>query len=710
VRLSSFLLVVLFSGVLSVNWGHSALKNQLPEHYSGQIFDVQGCVSSLVSFKSRSYRFEFEPSLMAHSESGLVITTPKRIRLSWFKTHDQPERIPKLGECWQLRVKLKRPHGSVNPGGFDYERWLLTKGIGATGYVRTHSENHFIKYSGWDYLGAYRQYLVAHLLAISGLHIGLAAAFGYFLIGCIARLLSVRWPHHVFTPYWAIVGSVVFAGIYAALAGFSLPAQRALVMLLSLSIWQLWGRNHSVWQAWWLSMALILACSPLSGFGAGFWMTYMAVAALIAGFQAPVWQNRNLIHRLIWAQLLVFIGLLLPLLWFGLGVSGWSLLVNLVAIPWVGLMVVPPLLLGALLITINEWLGLHLWYLADWSIQRLLDALTWLSDWESQRQAKGILRGENTYSSFINGQDIYLSPSLVILSAVLLAFYYAPKKLPAKATALLGIVLILIAQPVEKKPQLWVLDVGQGLSVLVVTNEGSVLFDAGPAYGSGFDAGSSIVLPSMNRLGVKRLNTVVISHGDSDHSGGWNSVANKVPVGKVWAGEVDKLKGAVDVKYYGLMEPCSTDQYWMLGGVHFDLLANPLSIKNSAKGNNRSCVLLVSLGDERVLVPGDIEALQERYFTKHPKLQLGVTGLVMPHHGSKTSSSERFLRLMSPTWAIASAGYLSRYGHPHPSVVTRYNKKGIHILSTAEMGALRFLFTENQLPEGYRDLQKRYWR
>jgi len=786
--LVSGLLPVMLALTFCVHWGQAAIDDRLAESESGRRFWVEGCVASLVSFSRGSQRFEFEPIRawrIADTESAQApIELPNRLRLSWFFSAKMETDIPKAGECWRLALRLKAPHGFGNPGSFDYRRWLLSRGIGATGYVlnrhnRQALDNRRLSVDRWS-VGFVRQRLLeslsgllnkrdgavelltmgargeqaqamlkallvgdrsqiseerkeqlartglSHLLAISGLHIGLAASFGYLLVFTLARVMSVAAPLRVFAPRWAIYGALLFAGIYAALAGFSLPTQRALTMLVCLSLWRLLLRHQSLWQAWWLSVLLVLVLQPLAGFDAGFWLSFVAVAALIAGFQAPSARQQGRWRGLWYAQWCVFIGLLLPLWASGLGISVWSPLVNAAAIPWVSVFVVPPLLLGALLLPLSQTLSQWLWQLAHWALDKLLWALDGFEVGlgAGQRQFDAQLAVFPGYSGVEVGTAADLNVGLLVCSALMLLFFFLPKGLPGRFVAVFALGLLLLLQlgsrsravdPIASNhwsadaPKLWVLDVGQGLALVVNTVNGAVLFDAGGASGRGFDAGKALVLPFLQKLSITKLHTAVISHADRDHAGGWPAVQEAMPVKNLWLGELEKSPALPGERRAVHTNACSRDVSWRLSSVRFDLLANPLAEDTSARPNDRSCVLLVSTAEQRVLIPGDIGAEQEAYFARHPKLQGGITGLIAPHHGSLSSSSEYFLDHLKPEWVVVSAGYLSRYGHPHQRVTQRYRARDIQVFNTADQGALSLGLSKPQAPQSYLLKVPRYW-
>jgi len=491
-----------------------------------------------------------------------------------------------------------------------------------------------------------------------------------------------------------------------------------------LSLWRLLLRHQSLWQAWWLSVLLVLVLQPLAGFDAGFWLSFVAVAALIAGFQSPKIRQQGRLRGLWYAQWFVFVGLLLPLWAFGLGISIFSPLVNAAAIPWVSVLVVPPLLLGALLLPISQVLSQLLWQMAHRSLELLLWALdrfeVGLDIGRQKLEAQSLVFPG--YGGVDMGGSADLNTGFLICSALMLLFFFSPKGLPGRLITVfaLGILLLLqldkstvparaLGNSAAQTPQLWVLDVGQGLALVIKTAAGSVLFDAAGASVRGFDAGRALVLPFLQAQSIPRLHTAVISHADRDHAGGWPAVQAAIEVQHLWTGEPEKMTSARQGLPLPAINACSQDVSWQLSSVRFDLLANPLSNDRSAEPNDRSCVLLVSTAEQRVLIPGDIGVEQEAYFVRHPKLQAGITGLIAPHHGSLSSSSEQLLDRLKPEWVAVSAGYLSRYGHPHPRVTQRYRKRGIQILNTAEQGALSLDLSRPQAPQSYLQQAPRYW-
>ena len=673
-------------------WGNLSMARQLPDHLTPSDHQVVGVIEGIPVANERRQRFNLK---VLHSNSPLQ---PRRLRLNWYdKT---VELMP--GQVWQLKVRLRRPRGSVNPGGFDYQAWLIRQGIGATGYVRSAGDNRMLKRLStvdyWRY--TLRQHLLegplsqraasimaaltvgdrsligrdtwdrmsrfglVHLLVVSGLHIGFVATIGYGIGVLVMRFLALSGlPLNA--RYGGAATALLFAAGYSVLAGFSLPTQRALVMIAAAIVSLLANRHVAKSTGFGLALAGVALLDPLAAVGAGFWLSFGAVAGLL-------WLTPNRVAQPRWrsffqVQWIVFLILCLPLLLWQLPIAWLSPVLNLVAIPWVGFLVVPISLLGMVAAPLAPGLAASLWVPAGWQLDLLLTALDnmVLPDWLPH------------YPSWpLTGIGLGLTVAAVGLLLL-------PRGFPGRWLSILLLVALLAMPKQASHPlSVTVLDVGQGLSVVVQTARHLMVYDAGPGYGEGFDSGTAIVAPYLRRIGATHLDKLVVSHDDNDHAGGVVGLTAHFPTTDIRAGESASRYGAS-------AEPCIAGYAWRWDGVDFQFLHPPG--ESRAEGNNRSCVLLVSYGEERILLTGDIEsAVERRLVNGHEELKGPLSLLLAPHHGSKTSSSAYFVSTLRPQHVVFSAGYRHHYGHPADEVVERYRSVGATVWRTAEQGAIGF--------------------
>ncbi len=709
------LLIWLAAGFL-LAWGQAVLLLQQPLDplLEGRDITIEGTVDSFVERGDRRVRFEFEPSAVVTPGIGLR-QLPKRLRLSWY-AGDAPVRA---GERWRLTVRLKRPHGFANPGGFDYERWLFRKGIGATGYVRHREEKRRLaaatpgllmlraalagrieQVAGERFgpllsalaVGARHdigevqwQTLVAtgtnHLMAISGLHVGLVAGLFYFLAGWLWRR-SRRLPLLLATPRAAALAALAAAALYAAMAGFSVPTQRALAMLTAGLIALVLTRHQSASRALALALLVVLVVDPLAVLDAGFWLSFAAVAVILYGARragTKVWR---------WLALQGVISLAiapLSLLMFQ-HASLISPLANLVAVPWVGTAVVPPLLAGVALLPLAEPLGSALISLAGSSLALLWPLLEWLESVPGARLFHAVP-----------------DPWLLVPALVGVAWLCAPRGVPARWVGLLWLAPLLW-WPLERPPEggfdFTLLDVGQGLAAVVETRGHLLLFDAGPRFGSGFDTGEAVVLPFLRQRGWRAIDTLIVSHGDIDHRGGVESILGAMEVERLLNGSGRRFGGR-------LGEPCRAGQRWHWDGVDFEILSPPAGVRWNE--NDRSCVLRVAGEGGTLLIGGDIERRAESELARRGGI--GADLLVAPHHGSDTSSTPPFIEAVEPEYVLFAAGYRNRWGFPRPQVVERYRAAGATVLATGGHGAILFEVGRQGYsdPVSWRHQRRRYW-
>ncbi|MEC4169038.1 MULTISPECIES: DNA internalization-related competence protein ComEC/Rec2 [unclassified Pseudomonas] len=689
--------------VLGLTWacvqGQRALDDRLPAALDGRTLWVEGHVVGLPQQTGSVVRFELQD---ARSRHGALPTT---IRLSWYGGPSV-----KSGERWRLAVKLKRPKGLLNPQSFDYQAWLLAQRIGATGVVK---EGQLLAAASHAWRDGLRQRLLridgngrepwlaalvmgdgsglsrddwtllqttgtVHLLVISGQHIGLFAGLIYGLVALLARY--GLWPRYLPWLPWAC--GLAFAGAtgYGLLAGFEVPVQRACVMLGLVLIWRLRFRHLGVWLPFLLALNAVLIVELLASLMPGFWLSFSAVAVLIFTFggRLGAWGWRAAWLR---PHGLIALGLF-PMMWIlGLPISLTGPLANLVAVPWISLLVLPTALLGTLLLPV-PWLG---------------ESLLWLSGGLLDLLIKGLALLADVFPP-------WLPPVVPIYIWLLSALGALILLLPAGMVLRpLGWPLVLLAVfvPREQVPhgevEVLQLDVGQGLAIVLRTRNHTLLYDAGPKVRD-FDQGERVVVPVLRSLGVGALDVMLLSHADSDHAGGALAVQRAIRVARVFGGDVAGLPEPLRA------QPCTSGEGWEWDGVKFSLWQWP----GASNSNQKSCVLQVQARDERLLLTGDIDTHAERALLQSP-LAVPVRWLQSPHHGSKTSSSMAFLKALAPENVLISRGHGNNFGHPHPQVMSRYQALGVQVWDSAEQGAVWFRLGASAKVESMGG-QRRFWR
>ncbi len=674
----------------------------------GETVELRGVISSLPEKRQRAdeewptWRFMFVPDL---GEAGADF--PRRIRVSWYRS----EAKPRGAQCWTLSLRMRSPHGSLNPGGFDYEAWLLREGIGATASVvdgrpcpdgaadavllwrqrvvdRVHAvlgrgtpaalilalsvgDTADLHDADWD---RYRLTGTTHLIAISGFNLAIVGGFAFLLL----RWSWSLWPRLclvVPAQRVGLVGSAMVATMYALLAGFEPPVTRALIMLLVLVTASLLARRSHPLRSLGYAWALILILDPMAVLSPGLWLSFGAVAAIFyvtlgRRRAAPAWRTAVVVQ--------LFLSLMLmPLTVYFFGGLAWlSPLANLLAVP-VFTVLTPIVLVATLLGTISQSLGPTALQLSAWALGWVDTALQWAA--------------QSAPRAWIPASAGMATMMLACIGATLA---FVPRGLPLRHLALIG--LLPLAWSPTREPdhlQLTVLDVGQGLAVVVRTSGHTLLFDAGPAWDEGFDAGRSVVVPYLLQQGVRRIDRLLLSHGDNDHAGGVAAVRRLLDVDD----EIGTDQG----------RPCRDGEAWTWDGVSFELL-HPDG--GAWSDNNGSCVLHID-GAFDVLLPGDIEhRAEQRLLRAHPQ-HLRADVLIAPHHGSRTSSTHDFVAAVQPSWVVFAAGWRSRYGHPKPQVVARYRERGAELFTTGVDGAITITAGPDGEPvvEAWRRGHRHWW-
>lgn len=719
-RRPSWLVLMFFvAGVFWVSLRAGWILNAtLPGELEGVDLLVTGYISDIPRTTEHGVRFTLDVTDAQREHQRIRV--PGRIVLSSYGALGV-----NVGEQWQLSVRLKRPHGFQNPGGFDRERDLFQKRIRAVGYLRAQPPPQMLAdYSPRYAIDRLRQRLgerirsllgdepragiivalangdrsgitdaqwvmfrrtgTNHLMAISGLHIGLVAGFVFFLVRWLWALPGVtvlRWP----APKVAAVGAIVAAIIYAALAGFAIPTQRALIMVAVAMGAVLAQRRVAATQLLAAALLVVLLYDPLATLSAGFWLSFAAVGVIVLflyGRRRRAFDWRNLGY----VQWGIAIGLLPLLLIFFQQVSLVGPLANFVAVPVFGLLVVPFTLAGAVAASfMPDALSAFLLQLALWPLEFVWAVLEYLAGF--------------TFSVWVQHTPGMWALACAMIGVVLLL---APPGWPARWLGAVWLMPMLLLTPSGPAPgEIWftLLDVGQGLSAVVRTSDHTLVYDTGPRFSARFDTGRAVVIPYLRHQGVRRVDTLVISHGDNDHIGGAYSVLEGIAVDRVLSSVPARLPNA---------QSCIAGQHWRWDEVDFKIL-HPAADQHF-RGNNASCVLKVSGRHGTVLLPGDIEAPAERELVAHEAEALAAQILIVPHQGSKTSSTNAFIDAVRPQIALFATGYRNRFGHPNVDVKARYQQRQITSYASSTHGAIEIhLSAHGTEARSYRQHNRRYW-
>ncbi|MEN8205097.1 MAG: DNA internalization-related competence protein ComEC/Rec2 [Pseudomonadota bacterium] len=649
-----------------------------------------------------------------------------KVRLSSYS----PDLKVAHSERWQLAVRLKRPHGFSNPGGFDFEQWLFQQGIMATGYVRQDkARNRLLSVTGVSIINRFRSRLMSaydgmsadtpslaiiraltigdrsalstsqwevlratgtsHLVAISGLHVSLVAGLVFWL----ARFVWMRCGYLVERCPANKVAAVVavFAALaYALLAGFGIPVRRALIMVSIFMLSIVSDQNASFSRSIALAVMIILLLDPLAVLSPGWWLSFWAVTVIaycIGGRRG----TRGFTQKWVYMHLVLALTMVPLLLVFFQQASVIAPLANSVAVPFVGMLVVPVALIGTLGFSLSETAG-------EWVLRAAAEVMDIVWPWLDS------LAG----LEFALWQQHQPVAWTLVPAFVGLAILFMPRGMPGRWLALLLLLPLVVVEPERPEwgeAQLTLLDVGQGLSAVVQTQRHVLVYDAGPRFSETFDTGKAVVAPFLRHSGIRKLNMLIVSHGDNDHIGGVASLLADFPADQLLTSVTEKMPvtGARD---------CWRDQRWVWEGVSFTLLHPYRS--SQFRGNDASCVLRIeSAGGHRVMLTGDIEGPAEQALLRQPRQQLSAAVLVAPHHGSDTSSTPAFIKAVYPDIVLFPSGYRNRYGFPKSPVVDRYADIHAEMYETGLSGALTVtLSSDDEKPavRRFRDERRRYWQ
>ncbi|PCI76335.1 MAG: DNA internalization-related competence protein ComEC/Rec2, partial [SAR86 cluster bacterium] len=720
-RLVIGLLLVSLGAGWHLRWANDRLSERLPLILEGETLQVEGVVIGLPERSLIAQQFQFE---ILRAPSGFF---PRKVILNYYGGTTV---IP--GQYWRLAVRLNRPHGFANPGGFDYEAWLFQQGVSARGYVRDSASNqlipalskdvgfypsvwlHSVRYSlkiklqrmlaGSQYGGLLMALLLGdrsgisqdswklftatgsnHLFVISGLHIGMISGFVFWLALLVGRLVRIGRlvPAQKFAAFFALVAALM----YALLAGFSLPTQRAFIMIAVLICGLFWNTRYQVSFRLLLAMFAVLLLNPLALISSGFWLSFIAVAALLAfagssqasvsveQIEVPLGERVAAVARfLVRPQLIVFIALGVPLIFFTQQLSLLAPVVNIIAIPVVGFLIVPICFASLLVSFVHEPAAILLFSIAHGGIALLIEFMEFLVAWGSSSLQLQVAQPNswNVLALFF-AVLLLLLPKGVCRRGLVIPLMLCVLPIPERLRSSTGEVNIL---------RLHVIDVGQGLAVIVQTRHHALLYDTGANLSPDFNIGSAVVVPALRALGIRSLAAVVVSHGDNDHAGGLSGVEGGMHVERLIGNRKD-LKAKLPVAL------CLDVDDWNWDGVEFRFLQSGL---DHSSENNSSCVLQIRSSAGSILLPGDIEREAEAQLARRYGAELASDVLLAPHHGSGSSSSYAFLKRVKPAYVVFSAGYRNSFGHPHGQVAERYTEFASRGFTTSETGMLSLEF------------------
>jgi competence protein ComEC len=742
---------------IGIGWAglfaHVRMSETLPAAIEGRDLQVIGVVDSLPDAVARGVRFRLRVD-SAHLPGGDKVNIPELLSVGWYADHAQNPPMVRPGQRWEFTLRLRLPHGHVNPDGFDYEAWLLTEGVRATGYVRPGVQkirDEFVPglaayigrtrdalrarlqhaLPGAEYAGViialvigdqrgvsqsdwevFNRTGIGHLVSISGLHITMIAA----LFGGLARCL---WRHSFFTranlplilPAQKVGAAAgLFAAlVYVALAGFGIPAQRTLLMLAVVSI-ALWlGRIASVSHVLCLSITVVLLCDPWAVLWPGFWLSFVAIACILYASvgrttaEKSEWDVaesgtasaigfRSRLEQSLAAATRTQYAVTLGLVPLTMALFGQVSLIG----PLANAMAIP---LVSFAITPLSLVGsiapapVSVWclQLAHALVSALAQCLQWLSE-----------------TSFAVWQAPRPDAMSVGLAMVGTLWLLAPRGWPLRWVGVLAWLPMVLARPATPTQGFWLtaFDIGQSNALLIETANHRLLYDTGPAYSSESDGATRVLLPYLRARGITQLDGLIISHSDNDHAGGAASVIEGIPIH--WVRSSLPEDHAL-LKQMPSHTACRVGQSWTWDGVQFEMLHPDEYYANADHPNARSCTLRIRYREHAVLLTGDIEAPQERALLARAADQLSANVLLAPHHGSGTSSTPEFLTAVSPQLALFQVGYRNRYRHPKAEVLERYLQRGIRTLRSDRDGAVRVNISGDITFSAYRCERRRYW-
>ena len=727
---------------------HKSSVNFISDAFDAKDNNITVRIKSLINTKNNGY---FIARITAFN--GQVCHYCPLIEMRWFR----PVLQVQAGQIHQFKVRLKALQGNANPSGFDRQKWRYSQHIAYIASIKTHlntidpslslraklykkvlqatdsmsqqgalialifADKSLMSVSNKKSI---KELGIAHLFAISGLHIGLLFIFSFVIFnGLLKKLLPGRllgWFS------WRLVNTLGFFVCigYGYISGFSLPTQRALLMLFLGILMLSSKRKVSLLDLLVLCFWFMLLFDPLAILSSSLWLSFVAMSSILVFMwsmhrtehlnrQDLPWWKTLLQNTITFIKGLVLLQLVLTLFMLPIqlvnfsAISLFSLFINLIAIPLFSWFIIPLTLLGSLILLIIESLGVLLLSISNNLLDIFLD------------YASGLTLGYLSISDLTI--SLILSAGLCILLCLFLLIF---KRFFIVSQTLLNIIIITffsfialrIAELKWDGQNTWqveVFDVGQGLAVLVKSEGEVLLYDTGPSYSSHYAVADSTILPYLNARGITELDYLFVSHSDNDHAGGVFAIQDKLTIKNTYAGEAALMHREQIVKGHSFrkFKQCLAGQSFRLGKLTLKVLSPSKVGKNN---NDNSCVIKISDGHKSVLLTGDIsKAVEQKLVNKNTTNQeanLKADILIAPHHGSKTSSSLAFIKQVQPDWVVFSAGYKNRWRFPILSVVERYQLLNVEHLTTANTGFIRFNVENQHIDvKTYREDLASYW-
>jgi competence protein ComEC len=712
-------------------FSHSFLTDRLPNAIYfkpvtvvGKVVDLPQVNALTKKGQASRVKFLFELQRLAAVDSKFDQAWSfwqPTVQLSWYDA----EAVPKSGEVWRFQVKLKPRHASLNPGAFDYETYLFQKGVQGYGYVldkgvvpvrlseagvfglRNELADHLQRlFAESPFQGVFQALIdgdksdigaedwrimqrtgTIHLMAISGLHIAIIAGLGFALFGWIWRW-GIRWTNWAWwwhTPkiVFASWGGILTATLYMAMAGFSIPTQRAWLMVVTVLLFVLIRRKFQPWSALALAAFLIVLWHPPSVLSQGFWLSFTAVAIIFAVLRWPTVQRAPGWQKLLWIQLGLTVGLAPALAGYYHQIALGSFLANLLAVPFVSLLGLPLLFLTVLVSFVSDTAAHGLMWLNDQFWSGLWWALQWISD---------------RLGFWVVGQ--LQAWQIVLLYAVLfwtvgVRTVDGQKRKWLGGVALVGLTVVFLWHPFKPvlapgEFRVTVLDVGQGQALVFETETATVVYDTGARWSDKMDGAKLALLPYLKSQNRSTVELLIVSHSDSDHAGGVASLLQDMAVTEAVSGQAEVLNQGLE---QAVFQPCRNGQAWSFSDVRFEMLSPADSLPQPTNDNDASCVLRVTNDVGTVLVPGDLTERMEKPLVAAYEDELQADLLVAGHHGSRTSTSQAWLNAVSPQEVVFSSGFANRFHFPTETVLKRLEDEGIPWRNTACRGAIQYKIT-----------------
>jgi competence protein ComEC len=678
-----------------------------------ELVALEGRIAGPAIVRPDRTEFDVEVAALPGVPAGL-----DRVRLSWYEA----QALPRAGERWRLGARLRCPRGFANPGAADRELALLREGIDATGYVAGTREPERLSAGNTERIERLRERVagsiarvldpgastavlqglavglrsnmpdsvwealaatgLAHLVAISGLHVtGCALA--------VLVLLRTTWhwrllPATRWRPAVEATTVVIVTSAYALLSGASLPALRTVAMVGLFHALRALRRSVTAGEALALAAAVLVATDPLAVSSAAFWLSFVATAGLLStGSAAPGWRG----HAGQFARAQVAVTLVLaPVLAATIGrLSIVAPILNAIAIPAFSVLVLPTVLLGAVLALVSPDAPAVLWQLLAFALDALWPQLERIARWPA-----------TSFAPAAQSMVVVAGAGILVLAALMVPL------MGLRVVACVVLVALACGRgaPVSQGGfTLTVLDVGQGQAAVVETAAHALVFDTGPRWRGGVVAARVSLLPFLRARGIRRIDRLIVSHEDADHAGGAEVVEQAFDVA---------LRIAAPAGRNTADMTCVAGDGWDWDGIAFRVLHPPAGFEGD--DNERACAIHVRGVGGSALLLADPEAAAEAALSQQP---VAADVVLVPHHGSKTSSSSELVAAVSARVGIVSAGFGNRWNLPRAEVVERWRAAGATVLNTAGQGAVRIRFAPGDAPlaiEAVRRDEPRWWR